>query len=66
MIAAEVNDEYIPIDYILKNGYELQNKDIVRIITNKLSLGPNDEWLKRIKTTEAKRRIREFNKNERR
>lgn len=62
MVAAVVNDKYIPIDYILMNGYELQNKDIVRIVTDELSLGPNDRWLSRVKTTDAKMRIRKFNR----
>ena len=52
---AIVNDEEVPVDYILKN------KDRVRIITDSLSLGPKEEWIEVVKTTRAKRKIREFN-----
>ena len=56
MVAAVVNDEYVPLEYKLKN------KDRVKIITDELSYGPRDEWEKIAKTTRAKRKIREFNK----
>ena len=56
MVAAIVNDEYVPIDYIL------QNKDRVRIITDDLSFGPRDDWKEKAKTSYAKRKIREFSK----
>lgn len=52
---AIVNDEEVPVDYILKN------KDRVRVITDPLSLGPKEEWIEVVKTTRAKRKIREFN-----
>lgn len=54
MIAAIVNDENVPLDYIL------QNKDRVRIITDELSFGPREEWIGKAKTSYAKRRIKEF------
>lgn len=50
-----VNDEEVPIYYILKN------KDRIRIITDSLSLGPKESWIDIVKTTRAKRKIREFN-----
>ena len=56
MIGAIVNDESVPINY------ELDNKDRIKIVTSQYSMGPNREWLKNIKTTHAKRRIKEFNK----
>ena len=56
MVGVFINGEYEPIDYIL------QNKDRVRIITDDLSFGPREEWLNKVKTTRAKRKIREFNK----
>ena len=56
MVGVFINDEYEPIDYIL------QNKDRVRIITDDLSFGPREEWLNKVKTTRAKRKIREFNR----
>lgn len=56
MIGAYVNDEYVPIDYVL------QNKDRVKIITDNLSLGPNNDWLNKTQTSYAKQKIREFRK----
>ncbi len=52
---AIVNDEEVPVEYTLKN------KDRVRIITDSFSLGPKEEWIDIVKTTRAKRKIREFN-----
>ena len=57
MIGVFVNDEYVPIDYILKN------KDRVRIVTDDLSYGPREEWFNKAQTSLAKKRIREFNKH---
>ena len=56
MIGVFVNDEYVPVDYIL------QNKDRVRIVTDDLSFGPREEWLDKVKTTNARRKINEFRK----
>ena len=56
MVASIVNDEYVPIDTTL------HNKDRVRIITDDLSFGPREDWEDKVKTTYAKRKIREFNK----
>lgn len=58
MIGAFVNDEYVPIDYTLKN------KDRVRIVTDELSYGPRKDWIDKAHTTLAKRKIREFNKKD--
>ena len=55
IVGAIVNDEEVKVDHTLKN------KDRVRIITDTLSLGPREEWLDIVKTTRAKRKIREFN-----
>ena len=57
MVGANVNDEYVPVDY------QLQNKDRVRIITDSLSYGPRPEWIDKAQTTYAKSRIREFSTN---
>ena len=54
MVGAIINDEYVPIDYILKN------KDRVRIVTDELSYGPREDWLDKAHTTLAKRKIRGF------
>lgn len=56
MIAAIVNNDEVPLNYILKN------KDRVKILTSELSVGPNEEWLKIVKTTKAKRMIKEYKK----
>lgn len=53
MVAAIVNDEIVPIDYKLKND------DIVRINTNESST-PNKEWLKFVRTSQAKNRIKAY------
>ncbi len=57
MIGAIVNDDKVSI------YEELKNKDRVRIITSNLSMGPGKDWEEKAKTTNAKRKIREFNKN---
>ena len=54
LVLAVVNDEYVPVDYKLKN------KDRVRIITDILSYGPREEWIEIAQTSHAKMRIREF------
>ena len=56
MIGAIVNDDKVSI------YEELHNKDRVRIITSNLSMGPGKDWEENAKTTNAKRKIREFNK----
>ncbi len=54
MVGVFVNDEYVPIDYML------QNKDRVRIITDDLSYGPRVDWIDKAQTSLAKRKIRDF------
>ena len=56
MVGVFVNDDPVPIDYILKN------KDRVRIVTDELSFGPREDWFDKAHTSLAKRKIREFNK----
>ena len=56
MIGVFVNDEYVPIDYVLKN------KDRVRIVTDDLSYGPREDWIEKAHTSLAKRKINEFNR----
>lgn len=57
MVAAIINNEYVPLNY------ELRNKDRVRIVTDELSFGPRGDWLDIAKTSYAKKKIIEFNKN---
>ncbi len=54
MVGAIVNDSIVPLDY------ELRDNDIVKIITNKNSPGPSQEWLNIAKSTRAKNKIRTF------
>ena len=56
MVGVFVNDEYVPVDYVL------QNKDRVRIVTDDLSFGPREDWIDKAQTSLAKKKIREFNK----
>lgn len=56
MIGAFVNDKKVNIDYIL------HNKDRVKVLTDSLSCGPSNEWLDYTKTTNDKRKIKEFKK----
>ncbi len=60
MYAAVVNNETVPLDYKLKN------KDIVKIITNDLLVGPINDWSDKVVTTKAKRKIKEYNKKNKR
>lgn len=55
MVAAIVNDEYVNLDYSLKN------KDRVKIITNDLVFESKNDWIEKAQTLNAKRKIREFN-----
>ncbi len=57
MISAIVNDKMVTPDCVL------HSKDRVRIITDIMSYGPREEWIDKVQTTKAKRRIKEFNNN---
>lgn len=54
MVGAMVNGNIAPLDYILKDN------DIVKINTNKNSLGPSREWMNMAKTTSARNKIKAF------
>ena len=41
MVGVFVNEEYVPIDYVLKN------KDRVRIVTDDLSYGQREDWIEK-------------------
>ncbi len=59
MTGAIVNDQIVPVDK------QLQNNDIVKIMTNENST-PNKEWLNFVKTGQAKNKIKAyFNKQDR-
>ena len=57
MVSAIVNDKNVDPEYVL------HNKDRVRVITDILSYGPREEWIDKVQTTKAKRKIKEFRKN---
>lgn len=58
MVGARVNDKLVPIETKLKNG------DIVEIITSQNSRGPSRDWLKVVKSTQAKNRINQWFRRE--
>lgn len=57
---AKVNGKLVPLDYELENG------NIIEVITNQNSKGPGSDWLSIVKTTQAKNKIKQWFRKENR
>jgi len=59
-IGAKVNGKMVPL------AYQIQNGDIVEIMTSKSSPGPSQDWMGIVETTRARNKIRQWFSRERR
>ena len=57
LVGAKVNGEYVT-----DLGQILKNRDRITVITDDYSYGPRAEWLDKVNTSNAKKKIKDFNR----